>query len=86
MKTKPPYKIWVYHRKDGVTTFGEYINGKRRVFFEGRLEDEATANTLIDYILGWNMRNAMNPRQLSFAGDELPPEFMDKLRMYSNTL
>ena len=76
MKIKQPYKIWVYHRKDGTTTFGEYINVKRRVFLSGSLNAETAAQ------LSSNMRRWLEinkPRQLEFAGDSLPKSFLDML-------
>ena len=76
MKIKPPYKIWVYHRADGITTFGEYINAKRSVYLSGSLNAE-TAAQLSSTMRRWIGIN--KPRQLRFAGDILPKSFLDML-------
>lgn len=76
MKPLNPYNIWVYHRKDNKTSFGEYIHAKRRVFMEGKLFDPHTVERLISYMKSFY---AQTGRKMSFKGDYLPPAFLDLL-------
>jgi hypothetical protein len=65
---KPPIKIWVCNRLDGVTTFGTYVNDKRRVFCQ--CKDEEGFKQILSHII-WSC-NQIEKRDYEFVGDPLP--------------
>lgn len=56
--------LWVYNRKDGVTTFGVYWNAKRHVFDSARTKDGF--RRIADEL------SRRHPIKFRFRGDPLP--------------
>lgn len=71
-----PFNIWVYNRADGRTTFGEYIRGKRHVFWEGR---SAGDNVIIGKL---SLHFGANSRPFNFCGEPLPTGWLETFLKY----
>ena len=65
-----PLKIWICNCKNGDTTLGQYINGKRRVFFTIRRKSEvADFAAAVDLLKNEWLRLG---RDLALDGDPSP--------------
>lgn len=73
MKKVTPQRIWVCNRKDGTTTFGIYINAKRRVVAEAKTIEDFEKLVLRDeFVFCMPTKGGATIRPIEWEGDPLP--------------